>query len=280
MDNVRKSPRDQKRDVKGDWGERKRVGRTPDAVKKSEDINWGRQVVLQLLKDSPDRVQKVYLGKNVSESFARQIFSLAEKGNMVVQRIAPEVLSEICGPVNHQGVACRIGEVPMLELTEFVAGLPKKRPVMLLLLDHIQDPQNLGAVVRTAEASGAAGVLFPKRRSALPGGTVVKVSAGAALRVPMVAVNNVSQTIKELQEAGFWTIGLDNNKGRTLWDDAMPEKVLLVVGSEGDGLSRLVAENCDEVARIPLSGKTGSLNASVAAAVGMFEWARKWGPQS
>lgn len=279
MDNEKKSPRDRKRDVKGDWGERKRAGRAPEAVKKSEDINWGRQVVLQLLKDSPERVQKVYLGKNVSESFARQIFSLAEKGNMVVQRIAPEVLSEICGPVNHQGVACRIGDVPMLELAEFEAALPKTGPVMLLLLDHIQDPQNLGAVVRSAEAFGAAGVLFSKRRSALPGGTVVKVSAGAALRLPMVAVNNVSQTIRELQESGFWTIGLDNKKGRSIWDDALPEKVLLVVGSEGEGLSRLVAENCDEVVRIPLSGKTGSLNASVAAAVGMFEWARKWGPR-
>ena len=168
----------------------------------------------------------------------------------------------------------------MLELSEFIAGLPKEGTLMLLLLDHIQDPQNLGAVVRTAEASGAAGVLFPKRRSALPGGTVVKVSAGAALRLPMVAVNNVSQTVKELQEAGFWTIGLDNNKGRSIWGEPLPERVLLVVGSEGEGLSRLVAENCDEVVRIPLSGKTGSLNASVAAAVGMFEWARKWGRQS
>ena len=280
MDDQRKSPRDRKRDVKGDWGERKKTARDPDNEKKSEDINWGRQVVLQLLKDSPDKVQKVFLGKNVSEAFTRQILSLADKGNMVVQRVAPEVLTEICGPVNHQGVACRIGDVPMLEICEFIAGLPKKMPLLLLLLDHIQDPQNLGAVVRTAEASGAAGVLFPKRRSALPGGTVVKVSAGAALRVPMVAVNNVSQTVKELQEAGFWTIGLDNNKGRSIWDEAMPEKVLLVVGSEGDGLSRLVAENCDEVVRIPLSGKTGSLNASVAAAVGMFEWARKWGRQS
>ncbi len=106
------------------------------------------------------------------------------------------------------------------------------------------------------------------------------MSAGAALRLPMVAVNNVSQTVKELQEAGFWTIGLDNNKGRPIWGEALPERVLLVVGSEGEGLSRLVAENCDEVVRIPLSGKTGSLNASVAAAVGMFEWARKWGRQS
>ncbi len=105
----------------------------------------------------------------MSEAFARQILALADNGNMVVQRVAPEVLSEICGPVNHQGVACRIGDVPMLEISEFIAGLAQKGPLMLILLDHIQDPQNLGAVVRTAEASGAAGVLFPKRRSALPG---------------------------------------------------------------------------------------------------------------
>ena len=248
--------------------------------KRSEDISWGRQVVLQLLRESPDQVQKVYLGRNVSDRFALQVGALAQKAGVVVQRVAPEVIAELCGTVNHQGVACRSSDVSMTSLEEFLPAIAEKGGQQLLvLLDHVQDPHNLGAVVRTAEACGASGVLFPKRRAALPGGTVLKVSAGAALRVPMVAVNNVSQAVKSLQEAGFWALGLDNKKGRPLWTEPMPAKSLIVVGSEGEGLSRLVGEVCDEIVRIPVAGETGSLNASVACAIGMFEWARKWGVQ-
>lgn len=246
----------------------------------NEDLNWGRHVVLQLLKESPDRVQKIYLGKNVSESFSRQIKLLAEKGKVIVQEIAPEVLTEICGHSGHQGVACKSGEVSILELENFLSVLPEEGPILAVILDHVQDPHNLGAVARTAEACGASGVLFPKRRGALPGGTVVKVSAGAALRIPMVGVNNVSQAVKRLQEEGLWTIGLDNRAGRSLWSEPLPARTAVIVGAEGEGLSRLVAETCDEIVRIPLSGETGSLNASVACAVGLFEWARTWGPQA
>ena len=245
--------------------------------KRSEDLNWGRQVVLQLLKESPDRVQKVFLGKNVSESFARQIKTLAEKGGVVVQAVAPEVLSEICGPVNHQGVACRSSEVSMAELGDFLSSLPSGGPLLVVVLDHVQDPHNLGAVARTAEACGAKGVLFPKRRGALPGGTVVKVSAGAALRLPMVGVNNVVQTVKELQESGFWTIGLDNRMGRSLWTEPMPERTARGGGAAGESFARLVSDDCDGIARLYLTGSTGCFDASVACAVGMFEWGRKGG---
>jgi 23S rRNA (guanosine2251-2'-O)-methyltransferase len=247
--------------------------------RRPEDLNWGRQVVLQLLRESPDRVQKVFLGKNVSESFARQIKNLAAAGGIVVQAVAPEVLSEMCGPVNHQGVACRSGEVSILTLEELMETVPVEGPALLVLLDHIQDPHNLGAIVRSAEASGAAGVIFPKRRSALPGGAVVKVSAGAALRLPMAGVTNVARTVVQLQEEGFWTVGLQNRAEKSLWSDVMPQRAALVVGAEGEGLSRLVADTCDELLRIPITGGTGSLNASVACALGMFEWARKWGPE-
>jgi len=170
--------------------------------------------------------------------------------------------------------------VSILELENFLSVLPEEGPILAVILDHVQDPHNLGAVARTAEACGACGVLFPKRRGALPGGTVVKVSAGAALRIPMVGVNNVSQAVKRLQEAGLWTIGLDNRAGRSLWSEPLPARTAVIVGAEGEGLSRLVAETCDEIVKIPLSGETGSLNASVACAVGLFEWARTWGPQA
>lgn len=262
------------------FDDREGQGRQPFDKKGMEDLHWGRQVVVQLLKDSPDKVLKIFLGKNVSESFARQVKLLAEKGNAVIQYVPQEVLSEICGGGNHQGVACRCSDVSMTDLPGFIASLPEAGPLLVVLLDHIQDPHNLGAVVRSAEACGARGVLFPKRRGALPGGTVVKVSAGAALRVPMVAVDNVVRAVKDLQEANFWVVGMDNNQGRSLWAEPLQGRTALVIGAEGEGLSRLVAESCDEIVKIPIAGRTGSLNASVACAVGMFEWARKWVPQS
>ena len=257
--------------------DRGRPRKEPSDPKGMEDLHWGRQVVVQLLKDSPEKVLKIFLGKNVSESFARQVKLLAGKGNAVIQSISPEVLSEICGGGNHQGVACRCSEVTMTDLPGFISSLPQEGPQLVILLDHIQDPHNLGAVVRTAEACGAKGVLFPKRRGALPGGTVVKVSAGAALRLPMVAVDNVVRAIKDLQEANFWVVGMDNNQGRSLWSEPLQGRTVLVVGAEGEGLSRLVGESCDEIVRIPIEGGTGSLNASVACAVAMFEWVKKWG---
>ncbi len=254
-------------------------GRRPGQEKRvSEDLNWGRQVVLQLLRESPDRVQKVFLGKNVSEAFARQIKTLAAGAGIAVQPVGADILSEMCGQANHQGIACRSGEVSIMEFEDLIKGLPSGGSALIVLLDHIQDPHNLGAIVRSAEACGAKGVVFPRRRGALPGGAVVKVSAGAALRLPMAGVTNIARTVEQLQEAGFWTIGLENKMGRSLWSEEMPERTALVVGAEGEGLSRLVSEKCDELVQIPITGSTGSLNASVACAVGMFEWARKWGP--
>ncbi len=268
-------------DKKNRYEEKRNRGgaRSPRTEKRvSEDLNWGRQVVLQLLKETPDRVQKVFLGKNVSETFTRQIKTLAAAGGIAVQTVESDVLTDMCGQVNHQGVACRSGDVSIMDFDDLLKSLPAQGPQLLVLLDHIQDPHNLGAIVRSAEACGAKGVVFPRRRGALPGGVVVKVSAGAALRLPMAGVTNVARTVEQLQEAGFWTIGLENKRGRSLWSEPMPEKVALVVGAEGEGLARLVAETCDELVQIPVTGSVGSLNASVACAVGMFEWARKWGP--
>ena len=250
----------------------------PANKQKTEGLSWGRQVVLQLLRESPDRVQKVFLGKNAGESFARQIKTLAADGGIAVQAVDPDVLSDMCGQANHQGVACRSGDVSIMDFEDLMKTLPAEGPLLLVVLDHIQDPHNLGAIVRSAEACGASGILFPRRRGALPGGTVVKVSVGAALRLPMAGVTNIVRTIEQLQEAGFWTLGLENKRGRSLWEGEMPERVALVVGAEGEGLSRLAAETCDDLVQIPITGKTGSLNASVACALGMFEWARKWGP--
>ena len=243
----------------------------------ADDVCWGRQPVLDLLRDSPKRCLKLIIANNVRPPFLDELTDLARGAKVVFQLVTPEVIDGLCPRVNHQGVACRVAEMEPMELEAFLASLPKEGPLLVVILDHIEDPHNLGAIIRSAEAAGAAGVIFGKRRSALPGGTVVKVSAGAALRVPLVGVVNITRSIKDIKEFGLWTVGLENEAGvgDSIWiKNKIPERTAIIVGAEGEGISRLAAQNCDDLAYIPFSGKTGSLNASVACAIAMFEWRR------
>jgi len=257
--------------------------RTPAWVKTqqrepAEDVCWGRQPILDLLRNSPKRCLKLLVANNVRPPFLDELTDLAREQKVVYQLVAPEVIDGLCPRVNHQGVACRVAEMEPMELEPFLASLPKEGPLLVVILDHIEDPHNLGAIIRSAEAAGASGVVFGKRRSALPGGTVVKVSAGAALRIPLIGVVNIARAVKDIKEFGLWTVGLENKPeaGDSIWmKDKIPARAAVVVGSEGEGLSRLVAQSCDDLAYIPISGATGSLNASVACAIVMFEWRRK-----
>lgn len=248
--------------------------KNPEQRQPADDVCWGRQPVLDLVRIAPERCTKLVIANNVRPPFLDELVDAARAGKVVYQMVAPEALDNLCPGVHHQGVACRVTEAKLLELEPFLKGLPEQEPTLIVVLDHIEDPHNLGSIVRSAEAAGAAAVVFSKRRSALPGGTVVKVSAGAALRLPMISVVNIARTAEQLKEAGFWVVGLENEAQMSLWDDALPPRVALVVGAEGEGLSRLVGEKCDQLLRIPIQGEVGSLNAGVAAALGMFAWSR------
>jgi 23S rRNA (guanosine2251-2'-O)-methyltransferase len=285
-DKAGKAGKAEKRAGSGSFG-KSRAGRANSAPAKNvreriaarepaDDVCWGRQPVLDLVKASPGRCVKLLIANNVRPPFLDELVDAARAGKVVYQMTAPEALEALCAGARHQGVACRVTETKLLELEPFIKGLPQDKPALIVVLDHIEDPHNLGAVVRSAEAAGAAAVVFPKRRSALPGGTVVKVSAGAAMRLPMISVVNVARCLEQLKDAGFWTVGLDVDAESSLWESAsFQARTALVVGAEDDGLSRLVGEKCDQLVRIPIKGGVGSLNASVAAALGMFEWSRQ-----
>lgn len=200
---------------------------------------------------------------------------MAKSAGVVFQIVAPEALDKLSGGEKHQGVICRISQAKTLELDEFLRNLSDKSSALIVVLDHIEDPHNLGAIIRSAEAGGAAGVISAKRRSALPTDTVIKTSAGASLRLPLVQVANITRTIETLKTANFWTIGLDAKAQDSIWSEDLPARTALVVGAEGEGLSRLVSQTCDLLRKIPIMQEgVGSLNASVAAALGIFEWAR------
>ena len=241
----------------------------------NEDICRGRKPVTDLLTKTPSRCAKLLIANNVRPPFLDELLDLARNAKVVYQIVAPEALDKLSGGGKHQGVICRLTQAKTLELEEFLRGIDGDSPALVVVLDHIEDPHNLGAVIRSAEAGGASGVIVAKRRSAIPNDTVIKTSAGASLRLPLVQVANITRTIERLKESGFWAVGLDAGAGSSLWDEKMPERCALVVGAEGEGLSRLVGETCDMLMKIPIMQEgVSSLNASVASALGIFEWSR------
>ncbi|MDD4364221.1 MAG: 23S rRNA (guanosine(2251)-2'-O)-methyltransferase RlmB [Synergistales bacterium] len=243
--------------------------------KGEEDYCWGRHPVLTLLEESPQRCLKLYVMKGSGGEAVEKALDICKGRSIPFQIVDAAVIKRLCGGENHQGLLAQISAVALEPLENYLERIPLSGPTLLLALDHIQDPQNLGSMIRSAEAAGAEAVLIPLRRSALPTGAVMKVSAGAALRLPLLSVGNLSQTLQLLAERHhFWIVGLDHRAERTLWEEPLPDRCVLVVGSEGRGLSPLVAKRCDDRRCIPMCGKTGSLNASVAASIGLFEWLR------
>ena len=241
----------------------------------SEDICWGRNPVISLLEESPERCMKVLISKTVLPHIKGRLGDLCRAANVVLLTVDPVALDKMTNKENHQGVVAYMAPMKLWDAEELIQMIPPApEPVVILLCDHLQDPHNLGAVIRTAEAAGAFAVMIPKRGGALPTGTVVKTSAGAALRLPIAKTGNVSQTIRLLQEANFWVVGLSMEAKESLFKEDMPLRTVIVIGSEGEGLGQAVAKSCDELRFIPMCGKAGSLNASVAASIALFECVR------
>ena len=241
-----------------------------------ENFCRGRRPVLDLLTKTPELCGKLLIANNVKPPFLDEILTVARDAEVIYQIVAPEALDKISGGEKHQGVICNITQSKPLTLEEFLKNLDKNIPALLVILDHIEDPHNLGAIIRSAEAGGALGVIYAKRRSAVPNDTVIKTSAGASLRLPLIQVTNITRTIERLKEFNFWIVGLSEKSEKSIWSEKLPERSALVIGAEGFGLSRLVMENCDMLVKIPIKeNSAGSLNASVAAALGIFEWARR-----
>lgn len=240
-----------------------------------DDLCWGRNPVLTLLQERPGLCGKIYLLETIEdEDFKDTVARACIDNDIPLVFLERPELDELTLGANNQGVAAVIKPIPTAELEEIVSALPPEKPALVVIMDHCQDPHNLGAVIRTAEIAGAACVVCQRNRSATVNGTVVKTSAGAAFRLPVAQVTNVNRAIQLLKDKGFWVVGLDHRTDENIWDSHLPDRLALVVGAEGEGISALVAKNCDKLVKIPMVGRTGNLNASVAAAVGMFEWLR------
>ncbi|MCM3570047.1 23S rRNA (guanosine(2251)-2'-O)-methyltransferase RlmB [Neobacillus mesonae] len=230
----------------------------------------GKNPVIEALKSGRD-INKILIAEGSQHGQMQQITRLAKEGNVLVQFVPKKKIDQITDQ-NHQGVLAYIAAYQYAELDDiFTAAERKNEPPFFLLLDEIEDPHNLGSIMRTADASGAHGIIIPKRRAVGLTATVAKASTGAIEYIPVVRVTNMARTIDELKERGIWIAGTDaaGTQDYRQFDGTLP--LGLVIGSEGKGMGRLIREKCDFLIRLPMIGKVTSLNASVAAALLMYE---------
>jgi len=212
------------------------------------------------------------------------LLALASSQGIPVQRVSRDVLGRLCGSGRHQGVAARAAVVPLVSLDELLETTTGGEPQapgdgalapLLVVLDHLTDPQNVGALLRTAEAVGATGVVMAARRSAPVSPAVAKASAGAVHHLRISRVSSVAEALERIKEAGFWVVGADASAERSLWEVDLRGPLAVVVGAEGRGMAPLVRRRCDLLVRIPMWGKVSSLNASVAGALVLYEVRRQ-----
>lgn len=236
---------------------------------------YGRHPIIEQLNREPEKVDKLYIRDTIAGGPAQEIIRLASEHRIPVQRVPGRKLSELVGAVNDQGFVALITPVQYEDLDEWLETIDSATKPLALILDEIEDPHNFGAMLRTAAAVGAAGVLVPKHRQAPVNATVVKTSAGTAGMVPIVRVVNINSAIRDLQSAGFWVCGLDQEAESTVWEHKFDTATALVVGSEGKGIREKTLELCDFKLRLPMEPGVESLNASVSAALVMYEWRRQ-----
>lgn len=232
----------------------------------------GRNPVLEALK-SESSLDTIYI--NGEGGILGRIRSMAKQNGIVVKEVSSQKLSQMTDGASHQGVAATISCAEYVTVEDILEISEKKGTnPFIIICDEIEDPHNLGAIIRTAEAAGADGVIIPKRRSASLNSTVHKTSAGAASWVPVARVSNLAAAIDKLKESGVWIYGTDAS-GENYDGVDLKGSIALVIGSEGFGMGRLIKEKCDFLLKLPMNGKITSLNASVAAGIFMYEAVRQ-----
>lgn len=236
----------------------------------------GRNAVLEAFR-SGKTVDKLYILDGCQDGPVRTIAREARKHDTIIQYVAKERLDQISETGKHQGVIAVAASYEYATVEDILAKAKEKgEPPFILLLDNIEDPHNLGAIIRTANLAGAHGVIIPKRRAAGLTAVVARASAGALNYTPVAKVTNLKTVMEQLKKEGMWFVCADMG-GTTYYDLDLKGPIGLVIGNEGEGVSRLVKENCDFVASIPMKGNIDSLNASVAAGILAFEIARQRG---
>lgn len=243
----------------------------------NQDYIIGKNPVIEALKSERD-INKILIAEGSQGGQMQQVIGMAKEANVMVQFVPKKKIDQIADGI-HQGVIAQVAAYEYAEIEDLFAAAEKKNEApFFLLLDEIEDPHNLGSIMRTADASGAHGIIIPKRRAVGLTATVAKASTGAIEYIPVVRVTNMARTIDELKEKGVWIAGTDASAKQDYRDLDGTLPLGLVIGSEGKGMGRLIRDKCDFLLSLPMAGQVTSLNASVAASLLMYEVYRKRHP--
>lgn len=240
-------------------------------MKEYSDQIEGRNAVLELLESGKD-INKIFVEKGEKHGSINKILVKAKERKVIIVEKDKKQMKEMAQVENYQGVIAIVPPFEYCEIEDILEEAKNRNEEpFILILDGIEDPHNLGAIIRTAETAGVHGIVIPKRRAASVNSTVNKVSAGATEHMKIARVNNITETIKFLKKNDVWICGTDMNTKQYYYQENYKIPIAIVIGSEGFGISRLVKENCDFMVKIPMKGKITSLNASVSAGIIIYE---------
>ena len=239
-----------------------------------EDIVAGRNPVMELIKSGKD-INKLFIERGEKHGSIKEIIAKAREEKLVIVEVDRSKLDALTTE-NHQGVVATVPPFNYYELEDIIEDAKSKgEDPFILILERIEDPHNLGSIIRTAETAGVHGIIIPKRRTASVNSTVVKVSTGATSYVKIARVNNLNDTIKKLKDMGLWIIGTDGEADTLYYNQDLKGPIAIIIGGEGFGMSKILKQNSDVLVKIPMKGKITSLNASISAGIVIYEAVRQ-----
>ncbi|MBR9789091.1 MAG: 23S rRNA (guanosine(2251)-2'-O)-methyltransferase RlmB [Vibrionaceae bacterium] len=241
----------------------------------SNDFIYGIHAVKAVLEREPERFIEAYVLKGRQDDRLMPILNDLQVCGVSIQQMTRKTLDDKAQGANHQGIIARVKAAKQLNENDIDAILAKHESPLLLVLDGVTDPHNLGACLRNADAAGVAAIIVPKDRSAPMNATVSKVACGAAEVVPLIRVTNLARTMRTLQEQGIWFVGTAGEATHDIYQAKLTGPLAIVMGAEGDGMRRLTRETCDDLIKIPMAGSVSSLNVSVASGICLFEAVRQ-----
>ena len=261
-----------RRDSKKEYSrENKREVRREHPIEEREDLVIGRNAVMELLKT--DRtIEFIYVAKGDNEGSIKKILTIAKEKKVVIKEAEKKKLDSMCDGAIHQGIVAKVTEFKYCEVADILRVAKEKNEApFIVILDELEDPHNLGSIIRTAELCGVHGIIIPKRRNVGITSTVYKCAVGAVEYMNVAKVTNINAAIDELKEAGVWVYGADIDGVEYSFETDFGGACAIVIGNEGRGISNLTLKKCDKVIKIPMIGKINSLNASVAGGIMMYE---------
>lgn len=231
----------------------------------------GRNAVIELLESGKD-INKIFITKGERHGSINKIINMAKENKVILVEKEKKQMEEMAQTTNYQGVIAMVPPYEYCEVEDILQeAIRKNEEPFILILDSIEDPHNLGSIIRTAETAGVHGIIIPKRRAATVNSTVNKVSAGAVQHMKIARVTNLSDTIERLKKEGLWICGTDVNTKTYYYDQDLTGAIGIVIGNEGNGIGQKVKNNCDFLVKIPMKGKVNSLNASVSTGIVLYE---------